>query len=185
MPHRFNATAFFKSLTEKNRLAISHGFQFCEVSDLQGFEEALNTAQSRHPLVCVSDTSAGKISLDTSPATLDIKTVFMYMPHAIQNNYMEARRKCFAIMREIFRQFMSVLIRQHSRLHLDGIYIEREVSFQEIDRYFFTGGACAFFQIAVDTATNLMLNPDEWTQEPTPPRLSTLDEITPSPSTTQ
>jgi hypothetical protein len=34
--------------------------------------------------------------------------------------------------------------------------------FSEIDRYFFSGCACAYFQIAVDVYTDLRYNADEW-----------------------
>ena len=186
-PHHqdFDASSFFRHLTESNRLAVSHGFQYADVSDLDGFEGALNDMQEYHPLVCVSDTSDGLISLDNAPRTHRIKTVYMFMPHAIDENWMENRKRCFAIMREIFRQFLSVLIRQHTRLHLNGLYLQRQISFSEIDRYFFSGGACAFFEIVVDTATDLQLRDSEWLTDPMPPKLSKLDEITPRRLTVQ
>ena len=66
------------------------------------------------------------------------------------------------IMRELFRQFMSVLIMEQTRLQQNNIYLDPRISFQEIDKYFFTGCACAWFQIAVDTYTDLQFNKDEW-----------------------
>ena len=68
-------------------------------------------------------------------------------------------------MRELFRQFMSVLILEKTRLAENSIYLDSRISFTEIDKYFYTGGACAFFQIAVDTYTSLVYNPEEWTTE--------------------
>ncbi len=179
----FDASAFFKHLTKSNRLAVSMGFEYADVSDLDGFEGALNDMQEYRPLVCVSDTSDGMISLDNAPRTQRIKTVYMFMPHPIDENWAEHRKQCFVIMREIFRQFLSVLIRQHTRLHLDGLYLQRQITFSEIDRYFFSGGACAFFQLVVDKATDLQLRLDEWLTDPMPPKLSRLDEITPKRST--
>ncbi|MBQ0062995.1 MAG: hypothetical protein KBS94_03070 [Prevotella sp.] len=35
-------------------------------------------------------------------------------------------------------------------------------SLQEIDRYFFSGCACAYFQIATDVYTDLRYNQEEW-----------------------
>ena len=81
--------------------------------------------------------------------------------HAIDD--MAQREAAMDNMRELFRQFMSVLILEKTRLEENNIFIDQRISFREIDRYFFTGCACAFFQIAVDTYTDLSFNPDEWT----------------------
>ena len=77
----------------------------------------------------------------------------------------KARQACLDKMNELFRQFMSVLIQEKTRLRENSIYLDDRISFTEIDKYFYTGGACAFFQIAVDTFTNLVYNPDEWLSE--------------------
>ncbi len=185
MTNEFDAPAFFRMLTERNSLARFHGFRFAEVSDLEGFAEILGDMQQYAPLICVSDTSDGRISLDNTPSTSRVKTVFMFMPHPVQDDWVAHRKRCFDIMREIFRQFLTVMIREHTRLHLDGIYLERDITFQEIDRYFFSGGACAFYNIAIQKNTDLQLRQEEWTEPPIPPRLSRLDANTPRPSTTQ
>ena len=78
----------------------------------------------------------------------------------------KARQACLDKMEELFRQFMSVLILEKTRLRERCIYLDDRISFTEIDKYFYTGGACAFFQIAVDKFTNLVVDPDEWTETP-------------------
>lgn len=178
----FDSISFFRRLTESNRLARSHGFRFKVVSDLEGFSEALESMQDYIPLVCVSDTSSGTLSLDVTPSERRVKTVFMFMPHSLQNDPAFHRQRCFDIMRAIFRQFMSVLLRERTKLRLDGVYLDRHISFEEIDRYFFSGGACAYFNIALDKYVNLSLQPDQWITDPTPPRLSNLDVNMPSAS---
>ena len=42
----WDATAFFASLTEKNKFAKAHDFVFARVSGLDGFEEVLQQLQS-------------------------------------------------------------------------------------------------------------------------------------------
>lgn len=179
----FDAISFFRHLTNTNRLARKHGFRFKVVSGIDDFGDALDTMQEQYPLVCVSDTSEGEIDIDNSPGTSCIKTVFLFMPHGILEGWMEARQRCFSIMRELFRQFLSVLIRERTRLRLDALYIDRTVHFTELDRYFFSGGACAYFNIMVSQPTSLILNPDEWTDNPTPPPLSSIDVNMPKTST--
>lgn len=156
----WDATAFFASLTEKNKFAKAHGFVFARVSGLDGFEEVLQQLQSATAIVAVSDISQGYIEVNNSPHTRRVKTVFLAMRHAILD--MEARQMCMNIMRELFRQFMSKLILEKTKQEQNNIFLDSRISFQEIDQYFFSGCACAFFQIAVDTYTDLRYDPTEW-----------------------
>ena len=77
------------------------------------------------------------------------------MRHALDD--MKTRQECMDIMRELFRQFMSMLIQEKTRVEEEHIYLDPRISFQEIDRYFFSGCACSFFQIATDVYTDLRL----------------------------
>ena len=167
--YNWNATAFFADLTKRNRFAVANGFRFCKVSGLEGFEEALAAMQSHSAFVCVSDISQGYTDINNTPHTRRVKTVFMAMRHAIDN--MDARIVCMDKMRELFRQFMSVLILEQTKLQQHAIYLDPRISFQEIDRYFFSGCACAYFQIAVDTYTNLSYDINEWVEDVTYDRI--------------
>lgn len=158
----WNATAFFEGLTKRNKFAQSKHFTFCRVSGLDGFEEALAKMLTKTAFVCVSDISQGFTNINNTPHTRRVKTVFLAMRHAVDN--MEARQSCMDMMRELFRQFMSVLILEQTKLQEHSMYIDPRISFQEIDRYFFSGCACAYFQIAVDTYTDLQYNQEEWTE---------------------
>ena len=151
---RWDATDYFKQLTATNRLAKEQGFTFCSVSGLDGFEEALDHMQRSKALVC------GYTELHNTPRTRRVKTVFLAMRHRIDD--MKARNSCMDTMREVFRQFMSKLILEKTKLEQHCIYIDPRISFNEIDRYFFSGCACAYFQIAVDVYTDLRINPAEW-----------------------
>ena len=148
----WDATAFFASLTETNK--------FAKVSGLDGFEEALQQLQSATAIIAVSDISQGYIEVNNSPRTRRVKTVFLAMRHAIDD--MAARQLCMDTMRELFRQFMSKLILEKTKQEQHNIYLDSRISFQEIDQYFFSGCAYAFFQIAVDTYTDLRYDPTEW-----------------------
>ena len=157
---QWDAAAFFENLTATNRVARQEGFTFCRVSGLDGFEEAVNESQTQTAFVCVSDIADGYTELNNTPRTRRIKTVFFAMRHAAED--MEARAECMATMRELFRQFATRLILEKVRLEQNCIYLDPRISFNEIDRYFFSGAAGAYFQIAVDVFTDLRHNPDEW-----------------------
>jgi len=160
----WDAAKFFERLTATNRHAKTNGYVFARVSSLEGFQGALDKMYSAPAFVAVDDTSQGYMSLDNSPHTRRVKTVFLAMRHAEDDP--EAREDCMANMRELFRQFMSVLLMERTRLAEDCVYLDENIQFNEIDRYFFTGCACAYFQIAVDTYTNLAFNPEEWLTNP-------------------
>ena len=160
----WNATAFFKQLTEQNKLAQEQGFKFCRVTGLQGFEEAIGRMQTATAIIAVDDSSQGYTNLTNSPHTRRIKTVFFAKRHAIDD--MAARGRCLDTMREVFRQFMSRLILERTRLEQNAIYLDQRIQFQEIDEYFFSGCACAYFQVAVDTFTDLRFRYSEWEDLP-------------------
>ena len=158
----WNAVQFFEDAMQCNLLAVKNGFIFCKVSGLEGFEEALHAMQQATAFCCVSDIADGYTELNNTPRTRRIKTVFLAMRHAIDD--MDARNECMEIMRELFRQFMSVLTLERVKLEQNCIYLDPRISFNEIDRYFFSGCACAYFQVAVDVFTDLRYNADEWTE---------------------
>lgn len=162
LPTNFNwdATAFFRDLTANNRLANTEGFRFCTVSGLEGFDGALSQYKAAKALVCVSDISQGAMETDNTPHTRRVKTVFLAYRHKIDD--MEARQRAYDKLRDLFRQFMSLLVQERVRLQEKSIYLDSRISFTEIDRYFFSGMACAYFNLAVTTYTDLRYNPDEW-----------------------
>ena len=156
----WNAAQFFEELTANNLLAQKENFTFCRVSGLDGFEEMLHNMQSSTAFVAVSDIAQGYTELNNTPRTRRVKTIFFAMRHKIDD--MSARQECMEIMRELFRQYMSRLILEKTKLEQHGIYLDPRISFNEIDRYFFSGCACCYFQIAVDVFTDLRLNENEW-----------------------
>lgn len=156
----WDAAAFFRRLTSANKFARDNSFSFHLVSSLEGFLSLISKATTMKACVAVSDVSSGGIDLNNSPHTRRVKTVFLFMRHKVDDA--AARHRCLAKMGELFRQYMSVLIQEKTRLEEDCIYINSDISFSEIDKYFFTGGACAYFQIGVNTFTDFSYNPDEW-----------------------
>ena len=166
----WDATSFFERLTAINILARNKKFRFCKVSGLQGFEDALAAMQTTTAFVCVSDTAEGYTELNNSPRTRRVKTVFFAMRHQLGN--MAARLDCFDTMRELFRQYMSVLILEQTKLQERSLYLDPRIRFSEIPEYFASGCACASFQIAVDIYTDLRFNQSEWLSEAAQPELS-------------
>ena len=160
----WDAISFFKRLTESNKLAQENGYRFHPVSGLEGFHGALSNALNTKAFVCVSDTSVGELDLENTPHTSRVKIVFMAFRYKAMDE--KLRNKAMDNMRELFRQFMSVLNQEKIRLEENCIYIDPRISFKEIDRYFYTQAACAYFQIGVNTFTDISYNDDEWITPP-------------------
>lgn len=181
----FDAVEFFSRLTQGNRLAREYDFRFSVVSGLEGFEDALHQALDATAIIAVDDSSQADVTITNTPRKRDFRVVYMFMRHSTEGDWALARKQCFSIMREIFRQFCSVIIRERTRLRLENTIIGEDITFHEIDRYFFTGGACAWFQIDVTKFISLELNSQEWLENPIPQPKSRLDVNTPRPSTIQ
>ena len=165
---RWDAAGYFRRLTGRNRLARRHGFRFHVVSDLQGFADILGdvTVTNDKAMVCVSDTSEGVMGLDNTPHISQVKTVFMAMRHsATSADRVRLREQCYEVMRELFRQYMSVFATEKTMLQQGGLYVDPQIRFSEMSRYFFNGCACAYFQIRITRYCNLEYREDEWDDE--------------------
>ena len=158
--YNWAAEPFIRSLVANNRLAQQQGYRFARVSGLQGLEDYIAQMQTATAAVCLSDISPGYTELNNTPHTRRVVTVFMMRRHAIDD--MEARQRCMDEMRKLFRQFMSALFRERTRLEQGILYFDNRVQFTEIEQYFAAGCACAYFQIAYDVYTNLVYRPEEW-----------------------
>ena len=148
----WDASEYFEQLTATNRLAKGERFTFCHVSGLDGFEEALAHMQRTTAFVCVSDIANGFTELNNTPHTRRVKTVFLAKRHKIDD--MAARTRCMETLRELFRQYMSLLILEKTKLEQHCIYLDPRISFNEIDRYFFSGCACAYFHAGHNSQRN-------------------------------
>lgn len=156
----WDAEKFFRKLHSRNKLCRKLGFTFGSCAGLQGLYDALAQAGSSPNFIAIDDSSEGYVSLHNSPYVRTVKTVFIAMRHKAGN--MKLREDAMSLMREIFRQFMTILIKERVKLEENNITIDPRIQFNEIESYFFTGAACAYFQIAVDTGLDLRDNHDEW-----------------------
>lgn len=160
----WDSTAFFERLTATNRLARDNHATFCCVSGLDGFNECLGSLKSAKLIVAASDTSNGAFFMgDNTPHNDEVKLFFLAMRHKLDD--MPARKKALNTLKELFRQFMTKLVQEKVRLEEQNLYLDDAISFTEIDQYFFSGMACAYFQLKVTTYSDLRYDPEEWLEE--------------------
>lgn len=156
----FDSVGFFKRCTEESKLAKSLGFGFARVSGLESFEDALKSLTIYPALVCATDSSDGYLQFSNSPHERRVHTVFLAMRHA--EGDMEARQRCLDTLRVLFRQFVSRIIRERDRIELGCQAIDEKITFQEVDRWFFPGCACAYFNIAVTEWESIFFDERQW-----------------------
>lgn len=157
----WNAETYFRNITDTNRLARQLGLTFAQVSGLQGLEDCIINMQDAVGFIAMAESSDGLASIDITPNSRRVKTIFLALRHT--EGDMAARNAALDQLRELFRQILSHILREKIRLHQQGIYLDPEIPFHEIEQYFATGCACAYFQLAYSTAIDLQFNPDEWT----------------------
>lgn len=156
----WDAVSFFESLVERNKLAQSLGMRFCVVSSLRGMEDAVNSMQDATAFCCVQDSSPGVANLEPSPSVDRIKTVYLVARFSLMD--MDARTQALNALQDVFRQFMSVLIRERTRLEQQAIYIDSSIDFTELSEFFLSGCVCAYFNIKVNTAVDMRYIESEW-----------------------
>ena len=156
----WNARQYFRALTARNNLARQLGLVCCDVSGLQGFEDVLTNLLNAPGFIALADSSDGLANIDNTPNVRRVKTVFLGLRHAADGP--DARNLALDRLRELFRQILSHILRERNRLHTQGIYLDPEITFTEIDSYFATGTACAYFQIAYSTSFDLRYSKELW-----------------------
>ena len=118
---------------------------FISVENLPGFEAISPNSLHQRP----EQSDFANIT-GYSQSCPDGARLFFAILYAAED--IEARAECMEIIRELFRQFMSQLLPEKVRLEQNCIYLEPRITFNEIDRYFFSGAVGAYFQIAVDVS---------------------------------
>lgn len=157
---RWDAAAFFERLTRTNKLARQNSFRFCRISGLTGMEEAIATMQQTPAFVMVSDSPVGTMDTDNTPHQRRTVMVILAMRHRLDD--MQARDRCLQTMQELFRQFMSALIPERTRMQENALFIDPRVTLQVFNKYLTPGVTCYEFEITATAYVDLTWQEDEW-----------------------
>lgn len=157
---QWNATEYFSAICAGNRLAIQEQFTFAQFSGLQGLSELLSKSMISPAVIAVDETSDGLTTISPTPTRSMTKTLCLSMRHSPGDT--EARKECFAILYELARQIISVIILESQRLQQQSIQLDKDLHVQELDRYFAPGSAALIIELAVHLPLDLRLRPSEW-----------------------
>lgn len=160
-PITWNAAAFFKQLTETNKLAVEAGFQYRDISSISGLEEVVASMLNTKAWICCCDNDSGYVVMnDNTPHTTLSKMVVMAMRYKIDS--MEARAACIDKMATIFRQFCSALIIKEMDLLTDRTRFNHNIELHVIPNIITPGVAAMYFVIGTTTMHDLCYDADEW-----------------------
>lgn len=158
--HQWDAAPFIERLVKTNRLAKDKGFSFVRVPSLGHLSEVISRMQKTTAFVFVSDMTNGSTNLHNTPRTTRTKTVVLAMRYPVDST--ERREECLNILRELFRQFSSVIIQERTRQEQNMQYISPDIRLTETNDLIMPGVVCAYYELAVTTHIDLQYNPEEW-----------------------
>lgn len=161
--HQWDAAPFIERLVKTNRLAKEHGFSFVRVPSLGHLNEVISRMQKTTAFVFCSDMTNGTTSLNNTPRITRTKTIVLAMRYPLDNT--RRREECLAILRELFRQFASVIIRERTRQEENMQYISPDIRLTETNDLLMPGVVCAYYELAVTTHVDLQFNPEDWNEE--------------------
>lgn len=156
----WDAPGYFRRLTDTNLLARQKGFVYRDISGLQGLEDVIKATLEDTAFVAVANGDDSIADIENSPNTHTARTVFIAMRHTPDDP--AAREQAMDTILELFRQFLTHLIRERTRLDTLGIYLKPKIDIHRIPRYFATGAACIWFQIETSTPIDLRYNVNDW-----------------------
>lgn len=159
----FDSHAYFKELTEKNKLAKANSFFPCSCSGINSIQDVLDNFRKQSAFVCVDDTNdAATEQIGGGWFKKRTFTVFLLIRYRYDD--MTERAAKLDICRQLFRQFHSRMIR------VKYIYEDLDLSFlnvskiyaRELGEYFISGCTGLYFMVELTEPTDLCYKEDEW-----------------------
>lgn len=160
----FDAIAYFTAMTQQNRLAREKGFLPVPVSGPQHLDGLLEKYRDYDRFVAISDTSTGNLeSQGGSDAFAKHRAYTVWILSAYDYDDLEDRQRELDLCRELFRQFVSRILRDKYQYSEQMMYIDtHSIPNQELSRYYLSGMTGLFFTIGVSEPISLEYEDGEW-----------------------
>lgn len=161
----FDFLSYMKALCTANRLAQANHFAPSTCSGINYVEGMLEQYQTTANFLCTSDVCSESTFLSSGGwFKRRVYMVFILMRYEYAN-----AADCAAKLntcRELFRQLKSRFVRDSERLQESLTYLNAaDIRSNEIGGTFLNGCTGLYFQLSVDEPTELVYNPEEWTDE--------------------
>lgn len=158
----FDPHAYFRRLTEQNKLAQLHQFKPCSCSGIDSLDDMLTEFRSTSAFVCVDDTNnAATENRGGGWFKHRVFTVFLLIRYRFDD--MADRKTKLNICRQLFRQMHSRMIRDKAMRDNELTYLNVDrVMSREIGRYFMSGCTGLYFTVDDYEPINLVYDAGEW-----------------------
>ena len=160
----FDAIAYFYALTERNKLAQEKGFVPVTISNTDNLEGLMEEYRDNDRFVAVTDTNSGNLSSPDGAYGFSKRRAFtVFILSAYEYGNMQSRQEELELCRELFRQFVSRILRDKYLYDEKQMYFDTHaIPNQELGRYYLSGVAGLHFTLYVQEPVDLQYEEDQW-----------------------
>ena len=153
----FDAIAYFYAMASKNKLAIEKGFQPVTISNSDNLEGLFEQYRDYDRFVAISDTNSGNLSSpDGTYGFTKNRAYTVFILSAYEYDNMQSRQEELELCRELFRQFVSKILRDKYLYDEKQMYFDTHaIPNQEIGRYYLSGMTGLHFTLYVQEPIDL------------------------------
>lgn len=159
----FNASEYFKQITQKLKATKDGNYKFCRVTGLGNLEDVVTNYSRYMAYTAIDDTNDGYTHQSQNGTYFErrIYTVFVLKKYTLNN--MDQQREYLEECRSIYRSMIKKLIKDKSKLANDMIYLQtNRIPFYELEGYAIAGCTGLYFTFNVDIPKNLCYDKSEW-----------------------
>lgn len=160
----FDAIAYFYTLTERNKLAQEKGFVPVTISNTDNLEGLMEEYRDNDRFVAVTDTNSGNLSSPDGAYGFSKRRAYtVFILSAYEYGNMQSRQEELELCRELFRQFVSRILRDKYLYDEKQMYFDTHaIPNQELGRYYLSGVAGLHFTLYVQEPVDLQYEENQW-----------------------
>lgn len=160
----FDAIAYFYALTERNKLAQEKGFVPVTISNTDNLEGLMEEYRDNDRFVAVTDTNSGNLSSPDGAYGFSKRRAYtVFILSAYEYGNMQSRQEELELCRELFRQFVSRILRDKYLYDEKQMYFDTHaIPNQELGRYYLSGVAGLHFTLYVQEPVDLQYEENQW-----------------------
>ena len=160
----FDAIAYFYALTERNKLAKEKGFVPVTISNTDNLEGLMEEYRDNDRFVAVTDTNSGNLSSPDGAYGFSKRRAYtVFILSAYEYGNMQSRQEELELCRELFRQFVSRILRDKYLYDEKQMYFDTHaIPNQELGRYYLSGVAGLHFTLYVQEPVDLQYEENQW-----------------------
>lgn len=160
----FDAIAYFYAMTERNKLAQEKGFVPVTISNTDNLEGLMEEYRDNDRFVAVTDTNSGNLSSPDGAYGFSKRRAYtVFILSAYEYGNMQSRQEELELCRELFRQFVSRILRDKYLYDEKQMYFDTHaIPNQELGRYYLSGVAGLHFTLYVQEPVDLQYEENQW-----------------------